>query len=130
MGGRWNSRGRQVIYAASTYAGALLEQLAHANIGRLPGSQAWIEIEIPSEVAFEIVAPDEVKEWNAAHMRTSRERGDRWLRERKVAVLVAPSAVTFGLESNVLINPAHSDFPLIHASEPKPVQWDPRLVRT
>lgn len=130
IGGRWNSRGQQVIYAASTYAGALLEQLAHANIGRLPATQAWIEIDIPSDVAFETVGVDEVKDWNADHMLTSRKRGDRWMRERKTAVLIVPSAVTYGLESNVLINPAHPDFHLIHASEPRPVQWDTRLVRT
>ncbi|MGH8336162.1 MAG: RES family NAD+ phosphorylase, partial [Gammaproteobacteria bacterium] len=32
-GGRWNSKGRRVIYSSETYAGALLEILAHANIG-------------------------------------------------------------------------------------------------
>jgi RES domain-containing protein len=31
-GGRWNSVGGRVIYAAETYAGALLEILAHSNL--------------------------------------------------------------------------------------------------
>ena len=34
-GGRWNSPGRRVIYAAETYAGAMLEKLAQANVGRI-----------------------------------------------------------------------------------------------
>jgi RES domain-containing protein len=35
-GGRWNSKGKRIIYASETYAGALLEALIHANIGRMP----------------------------------------------------------------------------------------------
>lgn len=33
FGGRWNSPGRRVIYAAETFAGAMLEVLVNANIG-------------------------------------------------------------------------------------------------
>ena len=34
LGGRWNSPGRRVIYAAETYSGTMLEMLANTNIGR------------------------------------------------------------------------------------------------
>jgi RES domain-containing protein len=127
LGGRWNSRGKRVIYAAATYAGALLEQLAHANIGVLPGRQMWIEIDIPDDLAIERVVPDEVPGWDTADMIAGRERGDRWIGALTSAILIVPSAVTDGMESNILINPAHPDFNRIHASEPKPVRWDPRL---
>ena len=49
-GARWNSHGRRVIYAAETYAGALLEILVHAS-GSVPRSQGYVEIEIPRIVA-------------------------------------------------------------------------------
>ncbi len=127
LGGRWNSRGKRVIYAAATYAGALLEQLAHANIGVLPGRQMWIEIDIPDDLAIERVVPDEVPDWDTADMIAGRERGDRWIGALTSAILIVPSAVTDGMESNILINPGHPDFNRIHASEPKPVRWDPRL---
>lgn len=39
-GGRWNFPGRYVIYAAETYAGALIEKLVHTNIGRVPHHQS------------------------------------------------------------------------------------------
>lgn len=129
LGGRWNSRGKRVIYAAETYAGALLEQLAHANIGVLPGQQRWVEIDIPDDVVVERVLPEEVPGWNEPAMVASRKRGDRWLAELKTAVLIVPSAVTGGLERNVVLNPAHPDFARIAASEPRPVRWDPRLFR-
>lgn len=128
-GGRWNSRGQRIVYAAATYAGALLEQLAHANIGRLPMGQAWIEIEIPPDLPVRRVLPEEVHEWDAGHMETSRRCGDRWIRARETAVLLVPSVVTAGIECNVLINQDHPDFARISASSPQPVRWDPRLAR-
>lgn len=127
LGGRWNSRGKRVIYAASTYAGALLEQLAHSNIGLLPGKQVWIEITIPDDLAVDQVGVDEIPGWNAADMIASRECGDRWIDRQTSAILVVPSAVTDGMENNILINPAHPEFAGITASEPTPVRWDPRL---
>jgi RES domain-containing protein len=129
-GGRWNSPGRRVIYAARTYGGALLEQLAHAEIGFLPRSQVWIAIDIPDDLPIDRVVADEVPEWDADHKISSRVRGDRWLRERLAIALLVPSAVTAGVESNVLINPEHSGFGRITTSEPMPVQWDRRLLRT
>ena len=53
-GARWNSPGRRVIYAAETYASALLEILVHAS-GSVPRSQGYVEIEIPSGVPMEAV---------------------------------------------------------------------------
>jgi RES domain-containing protein len=127
-GGRWNSPGKLIIYAAQTYSGALLEQLAHANIGRIPGTQVYIEIEIPDHLKIERVG--DVAGWNSAGMQASKERGDGWHRAGASAVLLVPSAVTGGIESNVLISQAHPDFRSIQASEPKPVIWDPRLIRS
>ncbi len=129
-GGRWNSPGKLVIYAAETYSGALLEQLAHANIGRIPGTQVYVEIEIPDHLKVERVSAGGVPGWNSADMRASKGRGDGWHRAGTSAVLLVPSAVTGGIESNVLISQAHADFRLIQASEPKPVIWDPRLIRS
>src|SRR5438093_13560356 len=44
VGGRWNSPGLGVIYATRSYAGAMLECLAHAGIGRMPRTHVAIEI--------------------------------------------------------------------------------------
>jgi RES domain-containing protein len=41
VGGRWNSPGLGVIYASRSYAGAMLECLAHAGIGRRPQTHTW-----------------------------------------------------------------------------------------
>src|SRR5690349_8424524 len=126
-GARWNSPGRRVIYAAETYAGALLEILVHAS-GRVPRSQGFVEIEIPADVSAEEISPETVPGWDAASFDPARAFGDRWFDERRSAVLIVPSVVTH-VERNVLINQAHPHFARIRATEPALVLWDARLWR-
>jgi RES domain-containing protein len=124
-GARWNSPGRRVIYAAETYAGALLEILVHAS-GSLPRSQGYIEIDIPAALSIEVITPEDVPGWDAVSSETARNLGNRWYDERRTPVLLVPSVVT-RVEGNVLINQEHPDFPLIRASQPMSVRWDARL---
>ncbi len=127
MGARWTSTGRRVIYAAETYAGALLEILVHATIGRLTRSDSWIEITVPSSVLIEEIRSEDVPGWDAADRLASRKFGDRWYRERRTAVLLVPSLVTGGIERNILLNQDHPEFPAISATTPRDVTWDSRL---
>jgi RES domain-containing protein len=128
-GGRWNSVGVAVIYAAETYAGALLEVLVHANLSQPPKNQRVVRIVIPDEVAVEAVSIDRVEDWDAVDMKTSRAFGDRWTQENRTAILRVPSVITNGRENNITFNPAHSQFALIKAGDPEPVHWDARLFR-
>lgn len=128
FGGRWNSPGRQVIYAAETYAGAMLEVLANVNIGRVPKHHAWIEILIGEQASVEEADVRKVRHWDAPDQRASRTFGDRWLDESRSTVLIVPSTVA-RLERNVVINPVHPGFASLRASRPKPVIWDARLFR-
>jgi RES domain-containing protein len=129
IGGRWNSPGRPMIYAEETFAGALLEVLVHSNLGRVPKTQAVVEITVPGTVAIEALAGGNVPRWDAADQKASRAFGDQWLGEQRSAVLVVPSVVTRGRENNVLINPAHPDFGQIIAGKPQSVNWDRRLFQ-
>ena len=129
IGGRWNSPGSPLIYAAETFAGALLEVLAHANLGRVPRTHAVVEITIPGTIAVESLNGENLPGWDAEDQSASRAFGDKWLREQRSAVLLVPSAVCRGREHNVLINPEHRDFVQIVAGEPEDVQWDKRLFQ-
>src|ERR1035438_5688563 len=108
-GARWNSPGRRVIYAAETYAGALLEILVHAS-GSVPKSQGYVEIEIPSGLSIEEITQDDLPQWDAPSFEATRAFGDLWYDERRTPVLIVPSVVTL-VEGNVLINQEHPDFP-------------------
>jgi RES domain-containing protein len=126
-GGRWNAPGRPVIYTAETFAGAMLEILVHANLSRLPKRYVYIEITIPDEVFIQSATGEGMALFEPDGQERSMEFGNRWLVDGRSAVLVVPSAVTGGIETNALINPAHPDFALIRASDPKAVLWDSRF---
>ena len=115
-GARWNSPGRRVIYAAETYAGALLEILVHAS-GSVPRSQGYVEIEIPSGLSIEEITQDDVPRWDSPSFEAAQAFGDRWYDERRTPVLIVPSVVT-RVERNVLINQEHPEFPMVRASQP------------
>ena len=124
-GARWNSPGRKIIYAAETYAGALLEILVHSS-GRVPRNLMYIGIEFPADIAMEETTGDEIAGWEESSFESSRAFGDRWYDERRTPILLVPSVVT-RVERNVLIHQEHPDFGRIRASEPLPVRWDMRL---
>lgn len=126
VGGRWNSAGRRVIYAAETYAGAMLEVLVHANIGKLPSTHSWIEITMAKGISVEEAHASDIPGWDAPDQRSSRRFGDRWYDEGRTAVLFVPSLVARP-ERNLAINQDHRDFKRLRATVPKPVIWDQRL---
>lgn len=55
--------------------------------------------------------------------------GDRWIAEKRTAVLGVPSAI-IPAGSNFLINPAHPDFSCIEIDPPDRFEFDPRLVKS
>ena len=129
VGGRWNSPGRPLIYAAETFAGALLEVLIHSNLGRIPKTHAVVEISIPDTLAMETVISQDILAWDGDDQIAGRIFGDRWLAEQRSAVLLVPSVITGDREHNVLINPQHPDFSLVTASQPQSVRGDKRLFQ-
>ena len=127
VGGRWNSPGLGVIYASRSYAGAMLECLAHAGIGRVPRTHVCVEIAIAADVSVESHDANSLPAgWDHADLRVARAFGDAWIRERRSAVLVVPSVVA-RREGNVLLNPQHTQFRKVAARKPEPVVWDARL---
>lgn len=126
-GGRWNSPGAPVIYAAASYAGALLEILVHAGTDELPGAHHAVTIDVPAGVAIERLVPEEVPGWDAPNERAARRAGDAWRTAGRSAVLLVPSVVAAPLDWNVVIDPLHADAARLVVSVPTPVHWDPRL---
>ena len=84
-GARWNSPGRRVIYAAETYAGALLEILVHA-LGSVPRSQGYVEIDVPDGAHIEVITPVDLPGWDAPSSGVARNFGDQWYGERRTRV--------------------------------------------
>ncbi len=128
-GGRWNSKGYSVIYAAEVYSLALLETLVHAGFRKVPGGRHYARIIIPDSISIESFDPVVHLGWDTEDNVVSQAFGDEWLMEKRSAILRVPSAVTQGPEWNILINPAHPQFPLITVEPTQAVYWDTRLLR-
>lgn len=130
VGGRFNSPGRPVIYGALTFAGAMLEVLVHARIGKVPRHQVCVAADVPEGVSIERVESAALPAGWDAHDAPgiARAFGDRWLEEGRTAILLVPSVVARA-EWNALVNPGHPEAPRIVVGAAEPVRWDERLFR-
>jgi RES domain-containing protein len=117
-GGRWNTPGRPLIYAAETAALAVLEVRVHLDLDwdMLPDDYVLVAIDTAAIVAETIHEPPD----------DPRVIGDAWIESRRSALLRVPSWIV--PESyNVLINPAHPDALSIQLGPVRPFQFDRRL---
>ncbi len=131
FGGRWNSAGRPLVYAAQSIALACLETLVHANIGTLPLRRFLVRIDVPDAVwnARTVLAPPYPAGWSETPAGiVSVEFGDHWLLRAASALLDVPSVVV-PEERNLLINPMHPDAGRIVAKTLRPWRYDSRLLR-
>jgi len=124
FGGRWNPRGRPVVYAAEHLSLALLEIIVHLELSpdEFPQDYVKIPIDIPDDVPVSRISSLPGSE---AEMRTL---GARWIDQRGTAVLVVPS-VLVPEEFNVLLNSRHPEFPRIRAAAPRHFRFDRRLLK-
>jgi RES domain-containing protein len=127
VGGRFNSPGRPAIYCALSFAGAMLEVLVHARIGKVPKHHVWVEALLPAGAALERTEVEAMPEgWDGDDLRIPRRFGDQWFDEQRSAVLLVPSVVARA-EYNAIVNPAHPDAARFDISEARAVLWDRRL---
>jgi RES domain-containing protein len=127
-GARWNSKGHPVIYTAGSRALAALEALAHIPQKNLPKDFCIAIIHIPDHIPVKtLVAKNLPKGWRTIPIQTSLQKiGDRWLKNRKQALLRVPSVI-IPEEWNYLINPLHPDAKKIKIKNTFPFVFDERL---
>lgn len=123
--GRWNTADAPVIYASENYSTALLEKLAMGN-GRVPPNQHYVKLAFPKGLSFEAVTKDRLPGWDSQDQAAAKTFGAAWVRELRSAIMFVPSYVA-RVERNIVINPAHPEFPDIEVGLPEPVWWDARL---
>ena len=103
----------------------MLEKLVHTS-GRMPTQQVCVTFEAPDALPVGAIEARAIPGWELPDMIASCAAGDAWLDSGTTSVLLVPSIV-FGVERNVLINPAHADFRRISVVSVEPVRWDERL---
>lgn len=127
-GGRWNSPGLPVVYAASSLSLATLEVMVHLEESEVFYQLfSWLRIECPKEIVETRDVATLPTGWHSDETSAAaRTVGDEWLRSMRSAVLAVPSVVTQG-EINYLLNPRHPDFQLVRISPPQRFRPDARL---
>lgn len=130
-GGRWNSKGRPMVYAAEHSALAALEILVHVKAEELvAASYVLIVATFPDSLVQEIQPGELPEDWADDPPSVSTQRlGDVWLNDvESKPVLRVPSAVV-RTAWNYLLNPFHPRFSEVVIDQPLPFEFDPRLLR-
>lgn len=118
-GGRWNSPGKRMVYAASCSALAVLEYTVHLRT--LPKNMTILLIEVPDTLKIGETT------WAPSDIISTRQIGDEWLESKATAVLRVPSVIV-PRQMNYLLNPDHSLFEAIQVIETTPFVFDSRLL--
>jgi RES domain-containing protein len=129
VGGRWNSRGVRVVYASTSLALAEVETFINLEPNLQPNDLVSIAGEIPDELEIGRLDTKRLPaRWYETRDESLRQFGDRWIRAGRTVALLVPSAAIHG-EWNVLLNPAHRDFPRIMFQNPQQFEFDARMFR-
>lgn len=130
--GRWNSRGKYVIYTGGSMALSCLEKLAHtAGTSLYSGDFSVTVFDVPDklrvkEITLKKITDLEPRWTEVLCYPLTQSIGDTWLQSMETAVLKVPSAI-IDLEYNYLFNPAHPDFEKVKIAAIKKFLFDKRL---
>jgi RES domain-containing protein len=129
FGGRWNSRGIRIVYASTSLALAALETFVNLEPSLLPHDLVSIEGAIPDPLEVRRIDLKALPpHWRRTRDESLRRFGDDWVSAGQTVALLVPSAALLG-DWNVLLNPAHAEFPKITFEPPQPFEFDPRMFR-
>lgn len=127
FGGRWNSRGTRIVYAAGSLSLAVLEMLVHFQDDSILPDYTFIEAKIEENLIENVGKLP--KNWQKSPPSFDVQKiGDDWAKQNLSAVLRVPSAM-ISSESNYLINPNHQDFSRITYGKPQNFTFDERLLK-
>ena len=126
-GGRWNTPGIPMVYAAQSRALAAMETLIHTAGADRRLAYVMYEIEIPERLLQTIAPKDLPPDWrNLTPPLSVQAIGSAWQQSQQSAALLVPS-VLVGEECCVLLNPLHPDTAHISINYPVPFEFDSRL---
>lgn len=126
-GGRWNSPGRAVIYAAASRALAALEFLTGIERHTALGPLQMVTIELADGSVESLEADEMPTHWRTYPAgKSTKMIGDEWLQKAETLCLKVPSVV-IPEEYNILVNPLHVEFKHVKITDSKSFEYDNRL---
>ncbi|MHA7844679.1 RES family NAD+ phosphorylase [Serratia sp. D1N4] len=127
-GGRWNHKGKAMIYLATSVSLAMLECLVHFDDAALLQHYTLLSIEVSDAEIITLEPSALPANWQQLTApQETMDIGSEWLDSATSVGLLVPSAVV-PMENNLLINPQHADFATYLASaQAIPHLFDARL---
>jgi len=129
-GGRWNSKGKPMVYTSSSRALCMAEIAVHTPLGCIPDDYSMVEIKCPDNSVIREVKENELPQnWQLfEHSNITQCIGNHFISVNKELILKVPSAVVQG-DYNYLINPLHPDSKYIIIVRCEPFRFDKRLFK-
>ena len=128
FGGRWNSHGVRVVYVSEHQSTAALEVFVNRVPFILDEKYKAFYLEWPDRLTKIFPATKLPANWKRSPPPPEAKGiGDRWVREKRSAVLALPSVIS-PADTNFLLNPEHPDFGQIRITAPIDYEFDPRLL--
>ena len=127
-GGRWNNRGRPMLYTAENRALCTAEIAVHTPLGIVPQDYFLLSVDIPDHLeCLELNQEDLPEDWRIfPHSYSTKVIGDKFLEEAEYPMMRVPSAIVGG-ETNILVNPLHPLAREITVALSEPFVFDKRL---
>lgn len=125
---RWNEKGHLIVYTATSRALAAVEYFVNLEPRQAPDDLLMAEADVPDSLIAKLELGKLPKNWFTLNNRECRRTGTEWLQSRRSVALLVPSVPIRG-DWNVLLNPAHPDFPRINLIETTPFHYDQRMFR-
>jgi RES domain-containing protein len=130
FGGRWSSVGTRLAYTAEHLSLAIIEYFIHIDPDDPPKDLVAVTADVPDSVSRTLISATRLPaNWRRSPSPPKlAEIGDRFVRDRRAAMLIVPSALA-PAESNWLINPRHQEFSRIRLRSVEAFEYDPRFFK-
>lgn len=130
FGGRWNTKGKGLLYTSDAVSLAALEILVHVHLSAVLNAYMCITIDLPDNAIMLLDTNALPDNWRSDPPPISTMAiGDEWMQRQSSLALSVPSTL-ITKQRNVLINPLHPDFAELHHSiELEDFIFDTRLYR-
>lgn len=127
-GGRWNKKGRAVLYTSESTALALLEVVVNIPPMFQPILNL-LTLEIPDNLIVEISEGDLPPNWFKYPAPTILAQiGENFYKNESILGIKVPSAVVSS-NANIILNPNCNEFSKVKIKSNEPFIFDPRLYR-
>jgi RES domain-containing protein len=128
-GGRWNKKGRSMLYFSEHLSLCVLEMLTRIDFEFLTDDYAFIEVEIADKLIVPSVKATSIsKNWRADPPTfDTQDFGSKWVASEANFALSVPSAVLPN-ERNILVNPNHKLISKLKITNIGKLDLGPRLI--